>query len=115
MQATAPIHASNRKRHFGPSPPRDQKQKTHLDPLHGVDQAIGSKIDADLRLLYGMIVPMLVVFGLVIWAFLSSSYWLVGVSVAVEFSMIVLIVVKAMAMLDEPDTDEQYRGKYRSR
>ena len=105
MQATAPIHAFARKHHFGSLLPRGRKRRTRLDPLHGVDQAIRSVIDADLRLLYGMVVPMAVVFGLVIWTFLSSSYWLLGVSALVEFSMIVLIVVKVMAMLDEPEID----------
>ena len=107
MQATAPIHAFARKHHLSSSPPREPKPRTRLDPLHGVDQAIGSVIDADLRLLYGMLVPIAIVFGLIIWSFLSQSYWLVGVSVAVEFSMIVLIVVKVLAMLDEPDAQEQ--------
>jgi Flp pilus assembly protein TadB len=107
MQATAAIHAFARKHHISSSPRRTRERRTRADPLHGVDRAIRSATGTDLRLLYGMVVPIAVVLGLVTWAFLSPSYWLVGVSVAVEFSIIVLVVVKVVAMLDEPDTDAQ--------
>lgn len=107
MHATAPIHAFARKHHFDSPRPRGGKPTTSPDPLHVVDQAIRFVVDVDLRLLYGMIVPIGIVFGLIIWTVLAASYWLVGVTVLVELSMLVLIVVKVMAMLAEPDGDER--------
>ncbi len=104
MQASAPIHVLTHRhpvRRAVPPGPRLPQ-----DPLHGLDRAVRAAIGADFRLLYGMIVPIGLVFGLVIWTFLTQSYWLVGLSVAVECAMIILIVVKTVAMLDEPDADE---------
>ncbi len=78
----------------------------HPDPLHGLDTSVESALGVDLRLLYGMLVPVLLIVGLIIALVLVRSYWLVAAALVPEIACLGLIVVKTMAMIDEPDQME---------
>lgn len=84
-------------------PSSGEAQAHHADPLHGLDVAIESRLGADVRLLYGMLVPILVVCGMIILLCLSPSYWLVAAALVPEVVLLFFIVTKVMAMLNEPD------------
>lgn len=71
-----------------------------------MDVAVESAVGVDLRPIYGMLVPVLLVVGLVLAVVLVQSYWLVAAAWVVEIACIALIVTKTFAMLDEPEQPE---------
>lgn len=104
MQATAPTVKLAPRR---PAPrPRPPAPRHHADPLYEMDVAVESAVGVDLRLIYGMLVPVLLVIGLVLTVVFVQSYWLVAATWVVEIAFIGLIVAKTLAMLDEPDRPE---------
>ena len=100
MQATAPRLAR-----AGTAMP-DGAPRHHADPLHGLDVAVESAVGADVRLLYGFLVPILLVCGLIIVLALSPSYWLVAAALVPEIALLFFMVTKILAMLNEPDRSE---------
>ena len=78
----------------------------HADPLHGLDVAIESVLTVDLRLIYGILVPILLVIGLMIPLILAPSYWLVAAALIPELAILGLIMTKIMAMLNETEEPE---------
>lgn len=105
MQSTAPITAVPQRASNSPRSPR-QIRRGPLNPMHHLDQLIDSVIGADMRLIYGMAVPMLLVCGVILALVTSPSYWLVAAAIVAELCCLSLIVTKLMAMLGETD-DEQ--------
>lgn len=104
MQATAPsvTLAQGRRARRPTRPPRRRRH----DPLHRLDVSIESLLGVDLRLLYGMLVPMLVILGLVVAVLAVQSYWVVAAAWIVEMAALGLIVTKLLAMLAEPGEAE---------
>ncbi len=77
------------------------------NPFLGVEMLIERLIGADMRLIYGAIVPMVLIVGLVVLLTLqSTSWWLVALVLVVEFAAVGLVVFAFMKMLDE-DNDEE--------
>lgn len=100
MQTTAsPVPLTPRQEAQPGSPPPPHT----ADPLHDLDVAIESTLGADLRLIYGMLVPVLLIVGLIIALVVERSYWLVAAALIPEIACLGFIVMKIMAMLDEPD------------
>jgi hypothetical protein len=50
-----------------------------------------------------MLAPMLLVIGLIIAFCQSPTYWLVGLTLAIEICFLFMIVNKILAIMDEPD------------
>ncbi|MGO9972175.1 MAG: hypothetical protein ACLP01_05070 [Solirubrobacteraceae bacterium] len=72
-----------------------------------MEMLIERLIGADMRLIYGAIVPMVLIVGLVVLLTLqSTSWWLVALVLVVEFAAVGLVVFAFMKMLDE-DNDEE--------
>lgn len=92
------------------APPADGPAGHHTDPLHDLDVAVESAVGADLRLLYGMLVPVLLVVGLILALVIGRTYWLVAAALIPEIALLLFIVVKILAMLDEPDPDRASTG-----
>ncbi len=104
MQATAQFPAAANR---SPAPPQaPQHHHAQVDPLHHLDEVVESAVGADMRLLYGMAVPMLVVFGLILVFVAQHSVWLVALALVVEIGCLGLIVTKLMAMLNDDDAEE---------
>lgn len=103
MQTTSPSPAL-----VPPPAPRAPQpaQRPVLDPLRHFDDVIESRIGGDLRLIYGMAAPILVVVGLIAVLVLSPSYWLVGAVLVIELACLMFMVVKLMAMLGQPEAEE---------
>ncbi len=77
------------------------------NPFAGVELLIERLLGADMRLIYGAIVPMVLIVDLVVLLTLSASdWWLVAVVVVVEFAAVALVVYAFMQMLDEDNDDE---------
>lgn len=77
------------------------------NPFMGVELLIERLIGADMRLIYGAIVPMVLIVGLIVLLTISSSsWWLVALVLVVEFAAVGLVVFAFMKMLDE-DNDEE--------
>ncbi len=77
------------------------------NPFLGVEMLIERLIGADMRLIYGAIVPMVLIVGLVVLLTLqSTSWWLVALVLVVESAAVGLVVFAFMKMLDE-DNDEE--------
>jgi hypothetical protein len=84
----------------------------HLSPQHprpifrGLEQSIERVLGADLRLLYGMAVPILVVIGLIILLGLGPSPWVVAGVMVFEVAALGVILVGLLGMMsDDPDED----------
>ncbi len=84
-----------------------------IDPLRRLDTRLDRALGSDLRLIYGVGMPMLLVIAGIIALALSPSYWLVGATLVVEIGCLGFVITKLMAMLDEPDASgESYaRGE----
>ena len=77
------------------------------NPFAGVEDLIERMLGADMRLIYGAIVPMVLVVDLIVLLTLqSTSWWLVAAVVVVEFAAVGLVVFAFMKMLDD-DNDEE--------
>jgi hypothetical protein len=76
------------------------------NPFEGMEKLIERVIGADMRLIYGAVVPMGLVVGLVVLLTVTASHWwLVAVVLVVEFAAVALVVFAFLMMLDE-DNDE---------
>ena len=77
------------------------------NPFAGVEEMIERVLGADMRLIYGALVPMVLVVDLVVLLTLqSTSWWLVAAVVVVEFAAVGLVVSAFLKMLDD-DNDEE--------
>lgn len=88
---------------------QDETSNTRVrdNPFLGVELLIERVIGADMRLIYGAVVPMGLIVGLVVLLTLQgSAWWLVGLVLVVEFAAVGLVVFAFMKMLDE-DNDEE--------
>jgi cell shape-determining protein MreD len=79
----------------------------HHEPLHErVERALG----ADIRLIYGIGVPMIGVLGFVIALAISGQGWMVGAVVVFLLIALAVVVFGLYEMLGEDSDDEQTRS-----
>lgn len=71
------------------------------DPLAGLDRWIEKVIGADFKLIYGVLMPMLLICGVILAIVFTQSVWVVAVTLVLELAFLAFIVVKLMAMLGE--------------
>jgi hypothetical protein len=62
-------------------------------------------IGADFRLIYGMLVPILILCGLIIALAAEPKPWLVGILVLLEVCSLVVIVSALMTMMGDDEVD----------
>jgi hypothetical protein len=74
--------------------------------FRGFDDSVERRLGADMRLVYGMAVPILMIVGLVVILALSPAAWLVAAIVVMEVMALGVVVYGFMGMLDEPEDDE---------
>ena len=82
----------------------------HENPFHGFDESVEHVLGADMRLIYGMAVPILMVVGLIIVLALSPATWLVVAIVIMELAALGVVLTGFIGMLNEPDGDETARS-----
>lgn len=79
----------------------------HHHPFQGFDQSVERAVGADMRLMYGMAAPILMIVGLIVVLALSPAVWLVATIVVLEIAGLGLVVTGIFGMLDEdPAADD---------
>ncbi len=101
MQLTTPL---------APAPTQQIQRPTHPHRYSAdksrreLDRTLSSMPGGvDLRLILGMLAPMLLVIGLIVSLVQGPTYWLLGLTLAIELCCLGLVVKQALAMMDEPD------------
>jgi Na+-translocating ferredoxin:NAD+ oxidoreductase RnfD subunit len=79
--------------------PRDQNL------FAGFDQSMERVLGADMRLIYGFAVPVLMIVGLIIVLALRPETWLVVCVMVLECAALALVVAGIVAMLNEREDD----------
>ena len=82
-------------------PPAQADPDRHLIP--GFDASMTRMLGADLRLLYGIGVPIAMIVGLIIVLAIHPAKWVVGVVVVCEVAGLALIITKLYAMMSDDD------------
>jgi chromate transport protein ChrA len=86
-----------------PSPSHSHE---HRFVFRGFDQSVERVLGADARLLYGMLVPILMIVGLIVVLGLSPAAWLVAVIVGFEIAALLLVVRGLLEMMSDDQDDE---------
>jgi len=75
-------------------------------PFRGFDESALRLFGADLRLIYGMSLPILMIIGLIVLLALSPATWLVIALLLLEITALGIVLSGLFAMLDEDENDE---------
>ena len=78
----------------------------HESPFKGFDESVERTLGADMRLVYGFAVPILMVVGLIVVLALSPATWLVITILLIEVAALGVVLTGFIGMLNEPDDDE---------
>jgi hypothetical protein len=78
----------------------------HPHAFRGFDQSVERAVGADMRLLYGMLVPILMVCGVIILLALSPATWLVAIILVLELGALGVVGYGLAGMLNEPPDDD---------
>ena len=70
-------------------------------PFRGFNDSVTRTLGADARLLYGMLVPILVIVDLIILLALNPTQWLVAVIVVLEIGALALVVAGFLDLLSQ--------------
>lgn len=71
------------------------------NPFRGLDTWLENMLGADLRLIYGVAIPMVVVVDLIVLLALRPMAWLVAILMLVEVAALGLIIFAFIKMLDD--------------
>lgn len=75
-------------------------------PFHGFDESVERALGADMRLIYGMALPILMVVGLIVMLALSPAVWLVASILVLEMAALGVVIYGFVGMLNEAEDDE---------
>ena len=75
-------------------------------PFRGFDESTIRLFGADMRMLYGMGVPIAMIIGLIVLLALSPTTWLVVAILLLEITALGIVLSGLFGMLDEHDADE---------
>jgi hypothetical protein len=78
----------------------------HGTAFRGFDESVERAVGADMRLLYGMAAPILLVVGVIILLALNPATWLVATVVVVEIVALAVVVYGFVGMLNGDDEDD---------
>ncbi len=78
----------------------------HENPFKGFDDSVERTLGADMRLIYGFAVPILMVVGLIVVLALSPATWLVITIVVIEVAALGVVLTGFIGMLNEPGEQE---------
>lgn len=76
------------------------------NPLRGFDASVEQLLGADIRLIYGFAIPILMVVGLIVILALSPAAWLVIAILVLEVAALCVVLAGFITMLNEPGDDE---------
>lgn len=75
----------------------------HPNAFRAFDASVERVLGADMRLIYGMLVPILMVCGLIIVLAFSPSAWLVGLILLFELLGLALVVYGFIVLIRDDD------------
>ncbi len=81
-------------------------ETSHTNParvFHEFDTTVERSLGVDARLLYGMVVPILMVCGLIIVLALNPETWLVVAVLLLEVAALGVVITGFLSMLSEDD------------
>jgi hypothetical protein len=78
----------------------------HRHILRGFDESVTNVLGADVRLLYGLAIPILLIVDLIVLLALDPTKWLVGAIVLVELAALGLVIGALFELMSDPDEDE---------
>jgi hypothetical protein len=78
----------------------------HSNAFRGFDDSVERALGADMRLLYGMLVPILMICGVIVVLALSPATWLVAIVILLELAAVAVVGYGLAGLLnDSPDDD----------
>ena len=80
--------------------------QTRRHVFRGFDSSIERLLGADMRLIYGMAAPILMIIGLIVVLGLSPAPWLVAAILVIEIGGLGVVVAGLLEMLNDEDEDE---------
>ncbi len=83
----------------------DPHQSHHENAFHGFDESVERVLGADMRLVYGMAVPILMIVGLIVILALSPATWLVVSILILEAAALGVVIYGFTGLLNEPDEE----------
>ena len=84
-------------------------ETSHTNPahvFHEFDAAVERSLGADARLLYGMVIPILMVCGLIVLLALNPQTWLVIAVVVLEAAALGVVITGFLGMLNESEEED---------
>jgi len=82
----------------------------HQSVFGGFDDSVEHVLGADMRLIYGMAAPILMIVGFIVVLALSPATWLVIAIVVLEIAALGLVVTGFMTMMNEEPEDQDGVG-----
>ncbi|HTX30359.1 MAG TPA: hypothetical protein VMD09_03190 [Solirubrobacteraceae bacterium] len=82
------------------------EQNSHENPFRGFDESVEHVLGADMRLIYGFAIPILMIVGLIIILGLTPATWLVIAILVMEVAALCVVLTGFIGMLNEPGDDE---------
>ena len=83
------------------SPPADPRRL--LGVYRTIDRALQRLLEVDARLLYGFVVPVLAITGLVVILALDPSSWLLALAVVLLLLAAIIVALGIVRMLSDDD------------
>lgn len=74
----------------------------HPHRFHGFDESVERAVGADMRLLYGMLVPILMICGVIVVLALNPAIWLAATILVLEIAALGVVGYGLAGMLNEP-------------
>jgi hypothetical protein len=74
--------------------------------LHALDDTIARGLGADLRMIYGFGVPIVLMSVLIVLMMLSASTWAVAAAMVLEVASLGLVLAGFLSVFDEAAPDE---------
>ena len=90
--------------------PTSARADQHGYVFRGFDESMTHLLGADLRLLYGMALPVLMIVGLIVLLALNPAKWAVAMVVVCEIAGLALIVRALYELMSDDDGDEVQRS-----
>jgi hypothetical protein len=78
--------------------------------FHNFDASVERVLGVDIRLLYGMLIPILMICGLIILLALTPQTWLVIGVLLLEVAALGVVVTGFVGMLNESEDDDGEAG-----
>jgi hypothetical protein len=89
--------------------PAPNQTHQHRPIFRGFDESVTQMLGTDMRLLYGMLVPILMIVGLVIMLTQYPATWLVGAIVILEIGGLALVLTAILEMMSDDENDQGQR------